>query len=494
VKLTPPVTFAAELFPTTIATPSGTSTISTNGGFLTASDDSFIVMFRPGISAALASSARSIIIKATLSTGTWGADIVPSQLTLCGSSGLALPVVAVDSCGLDNTDAPVLVAKGSLQSKTTDSVADFIVQSQVTTSPFFTTSDWFFFQFDVDDLTSFGGNGSLSLTMEALAAIPGVANQSVGTSTLEIARSTEGLSVKITPNTDPQTIAVDVAQDYKQFIKGSTNTTTVSLGDLTIDINSTNPVKQDGSNEFEISDFSSKSATLTVTNGIFSASKGANAVFLDLNGDDIFGTGDIAGVVSSDNVATWNLTSSNIETLRDNDARFMVVADGTTSIATLSDPPTAILDMTYTSGGTKKTYKGKLRHIKDNGTKCTLYNIPDGTAGRGSLDGVSVRFTNKSTTRTGTIFGDLIDEKGVSIYGARKTLATVEPSATVRLNSGEGGDLDLTFGQYNWAGQRAKLVITSDLQDVEIFGLVRNVQGGPSMNVSTGATGNGCVE
>jgi hypothetical protein len=172
----------------------------------------------------------------------------------------------------------------------------------------------------------------------------------------------------------------------------------------------------------------------------------------------------------------------------------MVVADGTTSIATLSDPPTAILDMTYTSGGTKKTYKGKLRHIKDNGTKCTLYNIPDGTAGRGSLDGVSVRFTNKSTTRTGTIFGDLIDEKGVSIYGARKTLATVEPSATVRLNSGEGGDLDLTFGQYNWAGQRAKLVITSDLQDVEIFGLVRNVQGGPSMNVSTGATGNGCVE
>jgi hypothetical protein len=271
----------------------------------------------------------------------------------------------------------------------------------------------------------------------------------------------------------------------------------VSLGNLKMAKNTANPKIYNGSSAFNLNTFGSKKATFTVTDGIFSASKATNAVFLDLNDNGTFDTGtDIAGIVQDDSTAKWELTSANIDAIEaKGTSKVTVAVDGTTDIATRTVAPTGTLVMYMTGAGTGTTYTGKLRHIKDNGLKCTLYNVPDGTPGRGSLDGVSIRFTNKSATVTGNVYGELFDESGKSIYGSRKTLITgVAPLATVRLNSGEGGDLDLTFGQYNWAGQRARLLITSDLQDAEIFALVRNTQGGPNMNVSTGATGNGCIE
>jgi hypothetical protein len=313
---------------------------------------------------------------------------------------------------------------------------------------------------------------------------------------LEIARSSSGVRTNVGPNTDPQIIAVDVTQDYKKFLKGATPATTVNLGFVSMRIDQANrPKEPNGSTLFNFTDYDKKLATFTVTNGIFSASKGTNAVFLDLDGDEVFGNKDIAGVVSSDTTAVWALDSDKIDDIEAvGFAEIIVVVDGTTTIVTQDEAPMGVLEFRIEPGKSPKITKGKLRHIKDNGSKCTLYNIPDGTPGRGSLDGVSVRFTNKSTTRTGNVYGEMFDEKGVSIYGSRKLLATVEPSATVRFNTGEGGDLDLTYGQYNWAGQRARLYVTTDLQDIEIFGLVRNTQGGPNMNVSAGATGNGCVQ
>jgi hypothetical protein len=402
------------------------------------------------------------------------------------------------NCNGLHSFTPVAVSKGVLPSKESDSTADFVIQRTDNTKEF-NTSDWVFFAFDVDDLGAFQNtNGVLRLTMEASVVSLG-APIPLGTATIDLAKSDSALQVAITPNREPQLIAVDVAQNYLKFVKGTTTTQVVSLGDVVMQPK--DGVRDyNGSNDYPIGAVPKK-GTLTVTNGIFSASKGTNAVFLDLNNNNTFDEGtDIAAVVKDDTTAVWELEDpaddlvQNLIDAAKQPPRIVVVVDGTTPIATLSEAPRALLEIFFDDSATPKRYTGKLRHIKDNGTKCTLYNIPDGTAGLGSLDGVSVRITNKSKDRTGTIFGELYDEKGVNLYGSRKTLATIEPMATIRLNTGEGGDLDLTYGQYHWAGQRARLVITSDLQDIEMFGLVRNTQGGPNMNVSTGATGNGCIE
>jgi hypothetical protein len=122
-----------------------------------------------------------------------------------------------------------------------------------------------------------------------------------------------------------------------------------------------------------------------------------------------------------------------------------------------------------------------------------LFNIPDATQGGGSIDGVSVRVTNK-TANAGQLFASLYRQDGTAIYKS-KLIGAVEPKSTVRFNTGEGDEFDLTKvegGPYRWPGERAVLRLSTDLQDVEMFGLVRNITGGPSMNVSTGATGNGC--
>jgi hypothetical protein len=488
-------TYASEIFSSAATTIPSSAGGALDNSLVTGTavdeiDDSFIVRIKLNSNA---STADAVVIKATLSTGTWGSPLVPTQLRYCTSISMD-DLATNEEC--DDLATPVVkVSKGNLQSTDTDSTADFVIQ-RLAGEPDFTASDWIFFAFDVDDLNAFQTtNGTVTLTIEAEARSGNFSPMSLGSRTIDLARSDSALAVTIRANTEPQTIAVDVAQNYLKFIKGSANTQVVSLGDVILEPK-TGVKSYNGSDNYSATTNAGKSGTFTVNNGIFSASKGTNAVFLDLNGNDIFDGNDIVGVVNSDTTATFALSNANIDNLIASKAvppRVMVTVDGTTPIATLPDAPQALLEISF-GEGKPKPYPGKLRHIKDNGTKCTLYNIPDGTAGLGSLDGISVRVTNKSKDRTGTIFGELFDEKGVSIYGSRKTLSTIEPSATVRFNTGEGGDLDLTYGQYHWAGQRAKLVITSDLQDVEIFGLVRNVQGGPNMNVSTGATGNGCVE
>jgi hypothetical protein len=492
--------FASELFPDKeVATPLGDPGAATAGatdGWTAAADDYFVVRFRPGMGENFYGSATSMIVKATLSEGTWGQPLVPAQIQYCSSPTVTFGA-AFASCGMFHDVSPVVISKGDLQSTDKENVADFVIQK---TSGSFNASDYIFFMFDVAGLDSFAGNGTLSLTMEASANI-GIISP-IGSKTITIARSVKGASIEIKPNADSQVIAVDVAQDGKQFIKGTNNTKTVELGYLQIAKGSENPKNTNGSSEFSIKSQTSKKATLTVIEGIFSASKGENAVFLDVNQNGLFDTGDIAGTVQVDGTtAVWELNSTQIDSIYDatlNRAKIMVVADGTNEILTRTVAPKGAFELYITGSGTPTRVEGKLRHIKSNGLKCTLYNIPDGTPGRGSLDGVSVRFTNKSKTATGTIYGEMFDEKGQSIYGSRKTLATdVGPLKTLRFNTGEGDTadgIDLTFSQYNWAGQRARLVITSNLQDAEVFALVRNVQGGPSMNVSTGATGSGCVE
>jgi hypothetical protein len=196
------------------------------------------------------------------------------------------------------------------------------------------------------------------------------------------------------------------------------------------------------------------------------------------------------------------LTGPQLKAIYDADMYVCVIADGVKAIEEQPRAPVATLEMGSIQPFAK--YSGRLRYIKENGTKCTLFNIPDGTEEAGSLstDVVSVRITNNSGTDSGTLYATLYNQSGQPIYtpAKRQAIGPIGPYQTVRYYTGQesanGYDetFDLTtYGNaQHWVGQRATVVIATELTDVSIFGLVRNRHGGPNMNISTGATGNGC--
>jgi hypothetical protein len=148
------------------------------------------------------------------------------------------------------------------------------------------------------------------------------------------------------------------------------------------------------------------------------------------------------------------------------------------------------------------TFSGTCRLIKRNGTVCKLYNIPamadDPTtaaieANPSATDEVSVRITNKSATEA-TVYLRLQDVNGTDLLAGGKSVAmasTVPAYGTYRLTAKEL--IGMTTDKKPWT-DRATLTVSSQVSDgqMEILGLLRNRFGGPLMNLSTGATGNGC--
>jgi hypothetical protein len=398
----------------------------------------------------------------------------------------------------------VQVTKGVTPGLDADSVADFVIQPVGTAA--FNASDWVFFNFDVDDLTAFQQtDGVINLKMEGVYQLGVSTPMPLAAVEIPIARTKSGLLVKVEANKDPQQIVVDVAKANKEFMVGTASgVKTISLGDVTVTPQG-GVTDYNGSDAFNLANpLYSKKLKLTVNNGPFAASRAANAVFLDMDGNGSFTTGDpktigdIVANVQSDTLATWEINDDDtVDRFTNKTIKIMMVVDGTLEIKPLPSYPVGALE--YILEGSKgKITTGKLRVIKDNGTRCALYNIPDGTTGQGSLDRASIRVTNK-TSVAGFINGELFDETGVSLYGAPKKLADIAPLQTIRFYTGveEGSDPANDLGQYakrRWGGERAKLVITSNVQDLEAVATVRNVNGGPQMNVSTGATGSGCEE
>jgi hypothetical protein len=133
----------------------------------------------------------------------------------------------------------------------------------------------------------------------------------------------------------------------------------------------------------------------------------------------------------------------------------------------------------------KKEANKKLAYIKRNGSVCTLYNIPNAAA----VDELSIRLTNTGS-KEGGVRGTLYGLDGVPIFNGVVLVDTLLPYTTVRLSA---DDVKTAAGGTDWAG-RAVLTLSSTISEgsLEVFGLVRNKAGGPLMNLSAGATGNGC--
>jgi hypothetical protein len=161
----------------------------------------------------------------------------------------------------------------------------------------------------------------------------------------------------------------------------------------------------------------------------------------------------------------------------------VIQADGTTTIEDHPSAPTAMLNIKYATGA--KEFSSKLLQIKRNGTVCKLYNIPASNA----VDALSIRVTNTSR-QAGVVKGTLQALDGTTIFTNQDLIPALASNATVRVDAAA---LKVLAGGTDWTG-RAVLTLSSNIKDgsLEVFSLVRNKAGGPLMNLSGGASGNGC--
>jgi hypothetical protein len=451
-----------------------------------------------------------IKVNASLSNGaTWGFDVDPiEQVGFCSSS-------AVTDCSVGGGDSwPVTISKASSVGDKNLSAVEFAIQVQVGSGGIAaasaTASAYLYFCPSVDASFLETEDSTLSLTMDVSIQQTLGAPVPVSSATIPIAVSKAGLSVLIDAAQTPSAAAISFAADSLKFATGSatnnmTDTNTVNLG--TVYVKGLEGVKdRDGVNAYKES-FSSWGGKLTITDGPFSASTGANQVFLSKTEDCVFdSTTSIPANTVDSKVAEWTaLDQEDLTALNTDPGLYVcVVADGTTTIEEQPRAPSAVLQM---GPGTAlmKYPPGRLRHLKENGTKCTLFNIPDGTEALSpmiSTDVVSIRITNNGPDQ-GNLYATLYNQKGEPIYTPkRQAIGTIGPFQTVRYYTGQESAINppydpafdlATYGNaQHWVGQRATLIIATELPDVSIFDLVRNRNSAPNMNMSTGATGNGC--
>ncbi len=291
---------------------------------------------------------------------------------------------------------------------------------------------------------------------------------------------------------------IDVTAGSKQFVNGIT-TTAITLG--TIEINNTLALP--------VIDIVTPNVkgSLIITGGPFAAS-GTDQVFLDIDGSDCVFSGedgpDIAATLDN-NEATFELKDSDVSNMVASAVNVCVIVDNDNDneINATKDRATAALVLSYPSDK-DITYVGRLAQIKRNGTACTLYNVPHKQAS----DKGFYRFINKVDNEV-TVWGTIKDREGVE-HLVDQELGTIPGNSTLVVNSDQLHDYAITAGSAEvkpWVG-RAILTINSNSTDMEAYALLRgkNTKSvllpagattapaniGPLINVSLGASGNGC--
>jgi hypothetical protein len=347
-----------------------------------------------------------------------------------------------------------------------------------------------------------------------------------------VAQSARGANYSIVPESDGEVyiaastgntefISSDAAGDAEQNDDNAYLTSLqVKIGYINYTAGDT--VGADGSAAFAVgADQSGDTATLTITNGQFSASPGGvsqGRVFLQ-------GVGSAIATVVDDNgawTATWNLTTDQLKRIGEladpavgdpTPVAIVIKVDATTMIDSGTDAePEASFDVKL-AGKTSITAEpvtSVLRRIPYDGKVCKAYNIPSPT---GAADILSLRITNDSDVAgkiTGTLYSQEGEELGKIVdlldghidYTknppvARTTLGLsdplqLQPRETVILNS---KNIAERFGQTSWEGKRYVLEIQSTIQRIEVFNLLRNVENitlQPLSNVSTSAKNAEC--
>jgi hypothetical protein len=309
---------------------------------------------------------------------------------------------------------------------------------------------------------------------------------------MTIATAVNGMNVEISG--EKTKYYINVATGSTEFVNSSNQISSIAkLGSIKFDPN-------DDAKTLDLTSwsFDGTGATLVISGAPFSASllSGNGKVFIDVGGNGLydehsdsvtFDKDFLATEVTADS-ASWEFSSGAIEGLvskcQGSDCYITILADGETKIEGLADKPFAKLTVDYDNSS--PFYTGNLLLIEPNGTICTLYNIPPAS---GALDTLSVRVTNMSTKEDAIVLGTLRDKDNKVLFKDKPLITTIIPHQTVRIDAAA---LEAVAGT-TWTG-RAILTLSSDIPagQMEVLGLARSGTSGPLMNISSGATGNGC--
>ena len=410
--------------------------------------------------------------KFKLSSGKWKKALTSSSLviTSCEANGNQIPGVTI-------------IDKGG----TSDSEVTFWVQAS--SSSKLEANCLLTFSFEITEVYALASSTEITVTAELVSATSG--NAADDTKSLAFAKSTNGVTVKIVKDKTPG-LAIDVARGTLVFAEGIDDTT-AKLGTIDLKSNSKKD-KTDGASTYT---FNASEGTLTITNGPFNASTGANMVFIDFGADGsytdtgIADTSDIAATVSDDlTTAIFKFTAAQLkDRLYAAGAKNIVMkVDGTTIIDDIGDPPIAAFKLKF---ATDVTYSGKLAHIEQNGSVCKLFNIPSTAA----IDLLNIRVYNRTATENGAVFATLYDESGAVLF-ENQTLIEDLLAQTVERKTAADIEALLTANPKDpavttWSG-RAVLVLSSPITNMEAFEGLRSGPGQPLMNLSVGGSGSGC--
>jgi hypothetical protein len=262
------------------------------------------------------------------------------------------------------------------------------------------------------------------------------------------------------------------------------------------------------------------SGNLVITSGPFDNLPTDAKVFIDINAADCDPTATNIEATLNGDQATFALTDAHVGTDFLTPAKpicIVVPDDNAAKITETENPPQATLTITYAGNIELSFGPDNLRHIKNNGAICTVYNVTDLTA----ADEAWVRITNKSNT-PGAIIGTLVGQNGQSVFedkdlGAFAASTSVGSAGLIGLNAANLDTNDkligkgtLVFnseylvelakqaplpatGEYTtW--KRGVLTVSSSISknQLEVFLLLQSDPAAPQMNMSAGASGSGC--
>jgi hypothetical protein len=416
-------------------------------------------------------------------------------------SGGATWSTALDSTSLTSTTNGLAITR-TAGGTGSDSSVEFTIRTGSNTA--LNSGAGFTFSFDIADKAGVLSVAGSEIKLAAALALPFSSSTPVDTTSttkeVVIVNSKDGLKTTFDGSAATTgNYAIDVAQGSTVFVNNTgTSSSYANLGNLTLASNSAQKIT-DLTSTWSLSDATSVTGTLVITSAPFNASttSSTGVVFIDTDGNNVYdapttsgGTTtykDLKAKTVNDTDATWELVKDELTRLNTScgsGCPILIQADGTTVIQDSPEPAMATLTLKYDKGD--RTTTSKLAHIRRNGTVCTLYNIP----APGAADTLSVRVTNTSN-QAGIVLGTLRALDGSTLFTNAELIPELAPNATARISA---EDLEAANGGTGWTG-RAVLILSSNIKSgyMEAYGLVRNTQGGgPLMNLSTGASGNGC--
>ena len=324
---------------------------------------------------------------------------------------------------------------------------------------------------------------------------------------VDLVKSDSVADIFITAASTP-TARIEVKTGGKSFV-GAISETLATLG--TIEITEATTTKGlDLTTDHVFTDFSGKTADLTITNGPFQGSQDHTSdnvlVYIDLDGGGCDNKDVAATAPLTDNftTATWeDMDNTNAGAL--NGAQICVEVPAATSndaqvINQTDEAPLAALSIDFTSQNVNYS-PSSLFHLKRNGAVCTVYVVPDGVS---TNDKANVRIVN-TTNSEGTLSGTLRDSNGDIVFEDKDlcsipNLCTavsgkIAPHQTVTVNSAALVTLAQEEGIEEWG--QGTLTITSTLSELRLMNLLRRITANigtntPLMPMSVGATGSGC--